>query len=246
MHTDPAASLSTKAIPAEERLIFALDVASIAEAKRLVDALGDSVQFYKVGLQLAMAAGCHDFIDWLTARGKKIFLDVKLHDIPETVKRAVSQLVDRNITFVTIHAVDGVLKAAAEVIGRPKILAVTLLTSLDQHDLDSDLGVRCDLEQLVLSRAERALRIGCEGVVSSGLEARALRRELGHDFLIVTPGVRSADHRVAHDQKRIVTVKEAFECGADYIVAGRIIRDAADPGAKAAEIQREIADLFAA
>jgi orotidine-5'-phosphate decarboxylase len=244
MHTDPAAHLSTKDIPAAERLIFALDLPSVTEAKRMVDLLGDTVRFYKVGLQLAMTGAYFELIDWLAARDKKIFADLKLYDIPETVKLAVAQLTDRHITFLTIHAVDSLVKAAVPVKGPLKLLAVTLLTSLDQRDLDADLGVPCNLEQLVLSRAERALAIGCDGVISSGLDARALRARLGADFLIVNPGIRAAGDGLAHDQKRVATVRSAFQNGADYIVAGRLIRDAADPHAKAAEIQQEIAGLF--
>jgi orotidine-5'-phosphate decarboxylase len=245
MDTSRSSKYSAKPIPSAERLIFALDVPSVAEARNLVDRLGDSVGFYKVGLQLFMAAGSYEFIDWVAARGKKIFLDVKLHDIPETVKLAVAQLTDRNITFVTIHAVDRLLEAAVKVKGSVKILAVTLLTSVEQRDLDEDLGFRCNLERLVLSRAKRAVQIGCEGVISSGLEAGILREELGADFLIVSPGIRPSENRPADDQKRVVTVRDAFQNGADYIVIGRPIRDSADPRAKAAEIQREIAALFA-
>ena len=244
MHTDLAASLSTNAVPTAERLIFALDVPSVAEAKRMVDLLGDAVCFYKVGLQLAMTGEYFELIDWLGARDKKIFADLKLHDIPETVKLAVVQLAGRDITFLTIHAVDNLLAAAVQVKGAVKILAVTVLTSLDQHDLDEDLGVHCELGQLVRSRARRALGLGCDGVIASGQDSRALRGALGGDFLIVSPGIRAPQNRPADDQKRVAGVTEAFENGADYIVVGRLIRDAADPRAKAEEIQQEIAGLF--
>ena len=243
MNTELAANLSTNAIPAAERLIFALDVPSVAEAKRIVETLGDSVRFYKVGLQLFTAGGYYELIDWLAARDKKIFADLKLYDIPETVKLAVTQLTSRNITFLTVHAVDSVLQAAVQAKGPLKILAVTVLTSLDQADLN-ELGFQPDVEQLVLSRAERALKIGCDGVIASGLEARGLRGDLGAKFLIVSPGIRAMENRQMDDQKRVVGVRSAFQNGADYIVVGRLIRDAADPRAKAEEIQQEILDLF--
>jgi orotidine-5'-phosphate decarboxylase len=246
MHTSPSTNLAVEAIPAAERLMFALDVPTVAEAKKLVERLGDSVCFYKVGLQLLMSGGYFELLDWLKAREKKIFADLKLHDIPETVRLAVKQLAQRNITFVTVHADDGALEAAVQVKGELKILAVTVLTSIDQADLDADLRVHCPLEELVLARAKRAHRIGCDGVISSGQDARALRREVGAGFRIVTPGIRAQDNRPQDDQKRVASVRAAFENGADYIVAGRLIRDAADPGAKAAEIQQEIASLFGA
>jgi orotidine-5'-phosphate decarboxylase len=246
MDTSPSAKLAAETIPVSERLIFALDVPTVAEAKRLVDVLGDSVCFYKVGLQLLMSGGYFELLDYLAAEDKKIFADLKLHDIPETVRLAVKQLAQRNITFVTVHADAGALAAAVQVKGELKILAVTVLTSLDQADLDADLGVHCPLEQLVLARAKRAHALGCDGVISSGLDARALRREVGAAFRIVTPGIRAQDNCPQDDQKRVASVRAAFENGADYIVAGRLIRDAADPRAKAAEIRQEIAGLFGA
>ena len=239
------APLSAKPIPAAERLIFALDVPTAAEAKKLVEQMGDAVRFYKLGLQLFMAGGYFELLDWLVAREKKVFVDLKFYDVPETVKLAVAQLTNRNVTFATVHAVDSLLKAAVEVKGAVKILGVTALTSLDQGDLN-DLGFQCDVEQLVLSRARRALQIGCDGVISSGLEASALRSELGPKLLIVVPGIRPVENRFQDDQKRVMTPEGAFLNGADYIVVGRPIRDAADPRAKAEEIQQEIAALFAA
>ena len=177
-------------------------------------------------------------------RGKRVFVDLKLFDVPETVKLAVAQLATRGIDFATVHGNDGIMQAAASAKGSLKILGVTVLTSLDRGDLN-DLGFACDVESLVLSRARRALACGCDGVISSGLEAPRLRRELGPRLLVVSPGIRPVENRPADDQKRTVDVRQAFLNGADYIVVGRPIRDAADPAAKAAEVQATIATVFA-
>ena len=235
--------LSSKPIPPGERLIFALDVPGLDEAKRWVERLGDSVQFYKLGLQFLMTGRYFDLVDWLDAQGKKVFADIKFFDIPETVRLAVEQLASRRVEFTTVHGNNSMLEAAASVKGRLKILAVTVLTSLDRGDL-ADLGYLGDPEDLVLSRARRALELGCDGVISSGLEAPRLRRELGADFLIVSPGIRPLGSRPADDQKRTVGVEGAFLGGADYIVVGRPIRQAADPRAAAQQIQATIAGLF--
>jgi len=223
--------------------MFALDVPNVAEAQRVVNLLGDSVVFYKLGLQIFMAGGYYELIDALRAEGKKIFVDLKFFDVPETVKLAVSQLKDRGAEFATVHGNDAILRAAVESRSNLKILAVTVLTSLDRRDLE-DLGFQCDVEALVLSRAKRALEIGCDGVISSGLEAEKLRKDLGNGFLIVSPGIRPVENKPVDDQKRTVDVEEAFLKGADYIVVGRPIRSAPDPRAKAEEIQQRIAKLF--
>ena len=181
--------LSQKAIPARERLIFALDVSTPAEGREWVEKLGDSVVFYKLGLQLFMAGGYYEFIDWLHARGKRVFADLKFFDVPETVGLAVAQLNGRHIDFATVHGNDEIMRAAVKARKDFKILAVTVLTSLDRGDLD-DLGFSCDVAQLVLSRARRAIEIGCDGVISSGLEAPKLREHLGQNFLVVSPGIR--------------------------------------------------------
>jgi len=234
-----------KRIPREERLIAALDVASAEQAKSLVESLGDSVRFYKVGLELFMAGGMFELMDWLTKKGNRVFADLKFFDIPETVAAAVRGLRNRGVTFATVHGNQAMLEAAGEAKGEVKILAVTVLTSLDQGDLD-DLGFRCDVEQLVLSRARRALEAGCDGVIASGIEAPALRRELGERLLVVTPGIRPVQNRPSDDQKRTVDVAQAFANGADYIVVGRPIRQAADPRAAAQAIQETIARVFPA
>jgi orotidine-5'-phosphate decarboxylase len=236
--------LSQKTIPSRERLIFAMDVPTVDEAKTIVHSLGDSVLFYKLGLHLFMAGGYYELIKWIRDRGKQIFVDLKFFDVPETVKSAVAQLKNSGASFATVHGNDSILRAAAEAKNDVKILAVTVLTSLDQGDI-SALGFQCDVETLVLSRARRAIQIGCDGVISSGLEAEKLRRDLGQKFLIVSPGIRPVENRlIPDDQKRIVSVEEAFLKGADYIVVGRPIRNAADPKAKAEEIQNTIARVF--
>jgi orotidine-5'-phosphate decarboxylase len=237
--------LSDKTIPARERLIFALDVPTVEEGKQWVDRLGDSVQFYKLGLQFFMAGGYYEFIQFLNERGKKVFADLKFFDVPETVRLAVRQLNHRRVTFVTVHGNDAMLQAAAEEKNDMKILAVTVLTSLDQGDLN-DLGFQCNIEELVLSRARRALKVGCDGVISSGIEATRLRADLGPKLLIVSPGIRPVVNKLVDDQKRTVDVEDAFQNGADYIVVGRPIRKAADPQAQAEQMQERIAKLFQA
>jgi len=234
--------LSQKPIPTNERLIFALDVSSVAEAKALVESLGEAVQFYKMGLQLFMAGDYYSLVTWLTEKGKKVFVDLKFFDVPETVAAAVKQLNGRGVTFATVHGNDEILKAACRERGSVKILAVTVLTSLDQGDMTA-LGFAVDVEKLVLSRAERAFAIGCHGVISSGMEAAGLRDKLGENLLIVVPGIRPVAN--VDDQKRTVDVEDAFRLGADYIVVGRPIRNAPDPRKAAEDIQARIARLFA-
>lgn len=235
--------MSAKNIPSNERLIFAMDVPDADRARALAEQLGDAVQFYKLGLELLMSGGYFELVDWLAARDKKIFVDLKFFDVPATVGRAVARLRDRGVTFATVHGNQSIMEAAAESKGDVGILAVTVLTSLDRGDLD-DLGFQCDVEELVLSRARRALEAGCDGVVSSGLEAKRLREFIDHRLMVVTPGIRPVENRPTDDQKRVVTVEQAFGNGADYIVVGRPIRDAADPRKAAEGIQASIAGAF--
>jgi len=228
-----------------ERLIVALDVPSVADARALVERLGDAVRFYKVGLELFSAGGSFELIDWLAARGCKVFADLKLYDIPETVRRAVANLSGCGATFLTVHGHRSVMEAAVRAKGRLQILAVTVLTSFDARDL-AEMGPGASVEQLVLSRAQGAAETGCDGVITSGLEAPTLKAKFGDRLLLVTPGIRPVEDRPADDQKRTVDVAQAFANGADYIVVGRPIRDAADPRAAAEGIQRTIASAFAA
>jgi len=237
--------MTTPLINPRDRLIFALDVPDAAAARQLVEQLGDSVTFYKVGLELMAAGGYFELVEWLLQRNKKVFADLKFFDVPATVGRSVSLLAKRGITFATVHGNQGIMEAAAAAKGELKILAVTVLTSLDRGDLD-DLGFKCDVEALVLSRARRALEAGCDGVVASGLELPAMRRVIDNRLLVVTPGIRPVENRPSDDQKRVVTVEQAFADGANYIVVGRPIRDAKDPRAAAEAIQQTIAQRFSA
>jgi len=242
--TEDRTHLSDKPIDPADRLIVALDVPDADAARAAVGQLGDSVTFYKAGLELFMAGGYFELLDWLVDQGKKVFVDLKFFDVPATVASAVKRLNGRGAYFATIHGNDAIMRAAAEAKDDVKILAVTVLTSLDQGDID-DLGFKTDVPQLVLSRARRALEIGCDGVVSSGLEARPLRENIGPKLIVVCPGIRPVLNKPADDQKRTVDVEEAFLNGADHIVIGRPIRGAGDPAAAARAVQERIAALFA-
>jgi orotidine-5'-phosphate decarboxylase len=235
--------LSRKPIPAADRLIVALDVPEAEAAKALVCQLGESVRFYKIGLELFMAGGYFELLEWLVKGGKQVFVDLKFFDVPETVRSAVRALAGSGATFATVHGNQAIMEAAARDKGDLKILAVTVLTSLDRGDLD-DLGFACEVDKLVLSRARRALETGVDGIVSSGLEAPMIRQELGEKLLVVTPGIRPVENKPADDQKRTVDVAQAFRNGADYIVVGRPIRQAPDPGAAARAVQQTIAEVF--
>lgn len=235
--------LSSKPIDPRDRLIVALDVPEAAAARELVARLGDAASFYKIGLELFMAGGYFELLEWLIGQNKKVFVDLKFFDVPETVRSAVRALAGSGATFATVHGNQAIMEAAARDKGNLKILAVTVLTSLDRGDLD-DLGFACDVEKLVLSRARRALETGVDGIVSSGLEAPMIRSELGDKLLVVTPGIRPVENRPADDQKRTVDVAQAFVNGADYIVIGRPIRQAPDPRAAAEAVQRTIAGIF--
>lgn len=230
-------------IPREERLIVALDVPSAAEARELVQALGDAARFYKVGLELFSTDGYFELIRWLVARGNKVFADLKLFDIPETVRRATANVAKSGAAFLTVHAHRSVLEAAAREKGAMKILGVTVLTSFDQGDLE-EMGATKPLEQLVLDRAGAAARAGCDGVIASPMESAQLKAAFGAQLLVVTPGIRPAEGRPADDQKRSMDVAAAFRAGSDYIVVGRPIRSAPDPRAAALAIQATIGSVF--
>ncbi len=234
-------TLTNKHIALRDRLIFAMDVPDCERARELSNELGDSVTFYKIGLELMMSGGYFDLLDWMLARDKKVFCDLKFFDIPATVGAAIRQLKDRGASFVTVHGNQSIMQAAAENKGDTlKVLGVTVLTSLDRGDLD-DLGFDCDIEALVISRARRALEAGCDGVISSGLEVSKLREHVDPKLIVVTPGIRPVDNKPAGDQKRVVTVETAFANGADYVVVGRPIRDAKEPRAAAEAMQASIA-----
>ena len=231
------------AIPRRERLIAALDVPTAADARQMAEKLGNSVSFYKIGLELSTSGGYFELLDWLVKRGNRVFCDLKLHDIPETVRRAVANLRGRGVTFLTVHADRGVMEAAVKEKGDIKVLAVTVLTSTSQADL-AEQGYAGKLEDLALSRARAAGELGCDGIICSGLEVAGIKAKLGGKLLAITPGIRPAGGDVG-DQKRVVDVAQAFRNGADYIVVGRPIRDAKDPAAAAEAIQKTIAEAFA-
>ena len=218
-----------------------MDVPDSDRARTLSNELDEAVTFYKIGLELMMTGGYFELLDWMLARDKKVFCDLKFFDIPATVGSAVRQLKDRGASFVTVHGNQSIMEAAAENKGDTlKVLGVTVLTSLDRGDLD-DLGFDCDVGDLVLSRARRALEAGCDGVISSGLEVPKLREFISSKLIVVTPGIRPVDNKSEGDQKRVVTVEKAFANGADHIVVGRPIRDAENPRAAAEAIQSTIA-----
>lgn len=221
--------------PARERLVIALDVPTAAEARNLVAAVGEAAVFYKVGKQLFTAEGPQVVRD-LTAAGKKVFLDLKYHDIPNTVAGAIGEAAKLGVDMLTVHASGGgkMLRAAVEAAkARPgmAVLAVTVLTSLNDDDLDK-IGVRGHVLDQVMRLAAIALADGCQGIVASAHEARQLRKEFGQEFLLVTPGVRPLGAAVG-DQARVVTPAEAFAAGASHIVVGRPITGASDPAAAA-------------
>jgi len=220
-------------------IIIALDVESAAEARALVDRIGDHADFYKVGLELFTAAGM-DFVQELIGRGKNVFLDLKLYDIGETVKRTVAQVARTGVRFLTVHSPTAVMRAAIEGRGTSglKLLAVTVLTSFDQQDVN-DLGYSRTLADLVEWRVRKAMEAGVDGLVGSPLEARAIRAAAGPAAILVTPGVRSPGAGKG-DQKRVATPAEALSNGADYLVIGREVTRAQDP---AAAVQRILADV---
>jgi len=225
-----------------QRLIVALDVSSAAAARQIVAAVGDSAFCYKVGMQLYTAEGPQVVRDLVSA-GRKVFLDLKYHDIPNTVAAAVHEAAKLGVSMLTVHASGGskMLSAAvkaADLNPGLTVLAVTVLTSLGTSDLPP-MGVQGQLQEQVLRLARLALDSGCGGIVASAQEASALRREFGNEFTIVTPGVRPAGAEVG-DQARVVTPAEAIAAGATHIVVGRPITEAADPGETAREIAAQL------
>lgn len=232
-------------IEARERLIVALDVPAPDAARALAERIGDAACFYKVGLELLTSGGSFELVQWLAGRGNRVFADFKFFDIPETVRRAVANLRGRGVTFATVHGSRPIMEAAASAKGDVRILAVTVLTSMGPAEL-REMGYGGTVEELVVSRARSALESGCDGVIASGLEAPVLKAEFGDRLLVVTPGIRAAGQGSGDDQKRTVDAAQAFRNGADYIVVGRPIRDAADPRVAAQSIQKTIATAFPA
>jgi len=230
-----------KKIPLDERLIFALDFSAPAIAREWVEKLDGRIKFFKVGLQLFLAGGW-PVIDHIVGRGNKVMVDLKFFDIPETVHLAVQQLKHRGVTFATIHGNDPIIRAAVKEKGDLKILAVTVLTSFDESDM-IEMGFTKTVNDLVMIRARKALALGCDGIVSSPLEANSIRAESGENFLIVTPGIRPGINQDVEkdDQKRIASAKQAIINGADHVVVGRPISTSPDPLYTIRTIQEEIA-----
>lgn len=227
-------------IPARERLIVALDLPEVAAAEKLVVGLDGAATFYKIGYELALAKDGLVFAEMLARSGKKVFLDLKLHDIGNTVSRAVERAAERGMTFLTVHAFPQTMRAAVKGRGQSKlkILAVTVLTSWDDNDL-REAGYAMSVSDLVLKKAGQAKEIGIDGIVASAAEAAPIRKKVGNETLIVTPGIRPAGGD-AGDQKRIVTPKDAIKAGADYLVVGRPVTAAGDPKAAVEAIVGEI------
>ena len=230
-----------KNIRLEDRLIFALDVPQISEAKDIVSELDDSVNFYKIGMEMLMTGQYFELLDWLIKKDKKVFVDLKFFDVPETVGRTIARLSDYGATFATIHGNQALMEKASQNKYNLKILAVTALTSLDRGDLD-DLGFACDVEDLVISRAKRAFEAGCDGIVSSGLELPFIREYVDNKLICVTPGIRPVTND--DDQKRVVDVATAFQSGSDYVVIGRPIKNAVNRYEAASNIQKIIKNTF--
>ena len=230
-----------KDIRLEDRLIFALDVPQVSEAKDIVSELDNSVNFYKIGMEMLMTGDYFELLDWLIKKDKKVFVDLKFFDVPETVGRAIARLSDYGATFATVHGNQALMEKASENKGTLKILAVTALTSLDRGDLD-DLGFACDVQDLVISRAKRAFEVGCDGIVSSGLEVPYIREYVDNKLICVTPGIRPVAND--DDQKRVVDVATAFNSGSDYIVVGRPIKNADNRYNAATNIQKIIKKTF--
>ena len=231
-------------IDARERLIVALDLPDVATAKAMVAHLHEVVDFFKVGLSLQLAIGVEDLIKSLLDERKKLFLDYKYYDIPETLTKAVSQAARRGVTFLTVHGSSELIKAAVKGRGDTgmKLFTVTVLTSWDESDLAEMGYTRHTVKEIVVLRARMALDAGCDGVIASGHEVKAIK-ELSKKLLVVTPGIRPDGHP-EDDQKRKTTPKEAILAGADYLVIGRPITDAADPLLAAKNIVAEMQEAF--
>ncbi len=231
--------MSSSSIPLNERIIIALDVEHPEQAKEIVKKCESHVSFYKVGLQLFMASW-FETVDWIVNRGHKVMLDLKFFDIPETVKLAVEQVNNRGVSLATIHGNDPIIRAAVTARGDMKLLAVTVLTSFGEEDMRA-MGMTQSVQDLVFFRAKRAMELGCDGVVSSGLEVEKMRSELGEKLLIVTPGIRlDPKSDSGDDQKRIVTAGMAIGNGASHLVVGRPITKVKDPIKVIELMQQEI------
>ena len=234
-------------IPLEERLIFALDVKDLREGKKWVQRVGSGVSYYKLGLELLMSGEYFELVDWLMNQNKKVFCDIKLYDIPETVKRATRNLVRKGVDMMTVHGEEKILKGALEGRGnakKTKILAVTLLTSIGEKEY-AKMGYKKSLKEQVLFKAQEAIGYGCDGVIISGVELKFLRKQLREDCRIVVPGIREKGVKAGEagrgdDQKRVIDVRTAIEEGADHIVIGRMIRESKNINQTIDRIRKEI------
>ncbi len=230
-------------IPSNERLIVALDVETVEKAQDLIEQLGDSISFYKIGMELVYAGGL-DLVKTLSKEGKKVFLDLKLHDIPTTVERATARIADLGATFLTVHGFPQTMKAA--LLGKGKsnlnILAVTVMTSYDDKDL-REAGYSCTVQELVRNRAAQALDAGIYGLILSPREVSDIRNVVGSKLELITPGIRPAGAEEG-DQKRIMTPREAIKVGADRVVIGRPITAAVNPKVAAINILTEIEEAI--
>lgn len=232
-------------IAAQDRLIVALDVAGIAEARQAVQTLAGSANFFKIGLTLQLAAGVDAFVESLIAEGKRVFLDYKYYDVQETLRKAVGRAARLGVSFLTIHGPGSLIRAAVEGKGDSalKLFTVTVLTSLDAGDIAEMGYTRHAVEELVLFRASKALEAGCDGVIASGREAAKIKAIAGDRLLVVTPGIRP-EGVPTDEQKRHTTPAEAIRAGADYLVVGRPILGAPDPHAAAQRILDEMQAAF--
>jgi len=238
-------SHATAKVDAKDRLIVALDLDSIEEAKSIVTRLDGVVSFFKIGLTLQLAPGVEDFIRSLINLHNRVFLDYKYYDIPETLTKAVARAADLGVDFLTVHGSSRLIKGAVKGKGnsRLKLLTVTVLTSMEANDM-AEMGYSCiSIKDLVLARARNACEAGSDGVVASGLEAKAIREVLHDNLLIVTPGIRP-DGYPEDDQKRKVTPQQAIAAGADYLVVGRPILDAPDARTAAALFLKDMQAEF--
>ncbi len=232
-------------IAAQDRLIVALDVAGVEEARQAVQALEGAVDFFKIGLALQLAPGVDAFLQSLLAQGKRVFLDYKYYDVQETLRKAVGRAARLGVSFLTIHGPGSLIRAAVEAKGESdlKLLTVTVLTSLDAGDIAEMGYTRHAVDELVLFRAKKALEAGCDGVIASGREAAKIKEIAGSRLLVITPGIRP-EGAPAHEQKRHATPAEAIRAGADYLVVGRPILGASDPRRAAERILAEMQDAF--
>ncbi len=240
-------TMSTPANDARDRLILALDVATIDDARRVVSDLEGIVDFFKVGLALQLARGVEDLIHSLIKDGKKVFLDYKYYDVPETLRKAVSRAAQLGVAFLTVHGSSSLIRSAVEGRGDAalKLFTVTVLTSMDADDMAEMGYTKHTVEQLVLFRAQKALDAGCDGVIASGREARQIKELAGNKLLVVTPGIRPPGYP-ADDQKRRTTATDAILAGADYLVIGRPITEAVNPRREAGRFVEEMKDAFGA